>query len=82
VRNYTYPYDEHQLTVERWQYDSNDINAEARTFNTGRSQEGLTAGSDSERRKTQMRNLDRWMLLRKSQFSIDSRLSARYTEEL
>lgn len=36
VRNYSYPYDDEQRVVERWQYDSDDINAEARTLNTGR----------------------------------------------
>jgi hypothetical protein len=35
VRNYSYPYDDGQPVVESYQYDSNDINAEARTSNSG-----------------------------------------------
>jgi hypothetical protein len=81
VRNYSYPYNEDQQADERWQYDSNDINSESRTFSTGRFEEPVVRDASGKVvRKAQVRNADRWLLLRQSQYSVAARASTEYTD--
>jgi hypothetical protein len=85
VRNYSYPYDDGQPVDESLQYDSDDINAESRTFNSGLGLAVMLPNWNSSwtggTRKAQRRNTDRWVHLRKSHFSIKSRASQKFLQQ-
>ena len=69
VRNYSYPYSDTQIVVDAWQYESNDINSEPRTYNTGRKD----VNQPQPLLKSETRNANLWQLLRRSQFSLAAR---------